>query len=175
MKKLLLVLLVLLGLQTQAQVNWCDSIEINITNQSFSQIQIESNVPSMNIAGLIEYYWNTQRLHQGVLSLVSEDSFATHNIFVNNQYDTLYTCLTLLICDNNGMVWTCYNCDTLVYTGFGGWMMLSTAGNPTPVIELEQNITLDNKIYDLLGREIFEIPTGTIYIKNGKKYLRNND
>ena len=30
----------------------------------------------------------------------------------------------------------------------------------------------DNKIYDLMGRELFYIPTGTLYIKNRKLYIK---
>ena len=29
----------------------------------------------------------------------------------------------------------------------------------------------DNKIYDMLGREVIDIKTGTIYIRNGKKFI----
>ena len=35
-----------------------------------------------------------------------------------------------------------------------------------------QNKINDNKIYDLLGREVMEVQIGTMYIKNGKKYIR---
>jgi phosphosulfolactate synthase (CoM biosynthesis protein A) len=45
-------------------------------------------------------------------------------------------------------------------------------GNPTAINELE--LIWDNygKIYDLLGRELIEVPTGKIYIKNNKKCIR---
>ena len=42
----------------------------------------------------------------------------------------------------------------------------------TSIKEVEANAVEDNKMYDLLGREIFEIQKGTIYIKNRKKYIR---
>ena len=31
----------------------------------------------------------------------------------------------------------------------------------------------DNKIFDLLGRELLAIPNRRMYIKNGKKYITN--
>ena len=31
---------------------------------------------------------------------------------------------------------------------------------------------MDGQMYDLLGREIFEVQKGTIYIKNGKKFIK---
>ena len=54
-------------------------------------------------------------------------------------------------------------------------------GIETPVTILPQPISSiyeitptinDNIMYDLLGREIFEIRKGTMYIKNGKKYIK---
>jgi len=54
-------------------------------------------------------------------------------------------------------------------------------GIETPVTILPQPISSiyeitptrnDNIMYDLLGREIFEIQKGTMYIKNGKKYIK---
>ena len=30
----------------------------------------------------------------------------------------------------------------------------------------------DNKMYDLLGRELLEVPIGQMYIQNRKKYIR---
>ena len=40
------------------------------------------------------------------------------------------------------------------------------------IIDLKENTLNDGKTYDLLGREIFNIPKGTIYIKNRKKYIK---
>ena len=31
---------------------------------------------------------------------------------------------------------------------------------------------LDDKIYDLTGRELSHIPRGIVYIKNGQKFIR---
>ncbi len=51
------------------------------------------------------------------------------------------------------------------------WVIMNI-GNPTAIKEIILEISDDNKMYDLLGREIFEIPKGTIYIKNRKKYIK---
>ena len=40
------------------------------------------------------------------------------------------------------------------------------------VIEEDGVRWYSNQTFDLLGREIFEIPKGTIYIKNGKKFIK---
>jgi len=46
------------------------------------------------------------------------------------------------------------------------------AAQPVGIAELELNTIDDGKMYDLLGRELFEVPKGTIYIKNRKKFIR---
>ena len=43
---------------------------------------------------------------------------------------------------------------------------------PLTITELKPNIINNGKTYDLLGREIFEIPKGTVYIKNRKKFIK---
>jgi hypothetical protein len=43
---------------------------------------------------------------------------------------------------------------------------------PTSINELTFNRTNDGKIYDLLGRELTEIPVGKLYIKNNKLYIK---
>ena len=69
-----------------------------------------------------------------------------------------------------GATYSCMSqCDTLVY-GPNGWMKMGI-GNPTGIEELISGQT-GGRMYDLLGREIFEIPKGTIYIKNRKKYIK---
>ena len=59
-------------------------------------------------------------------------------------------------------------CDFLVY-GVNGWMKM---GVLTSIKEVKVNTIKNNKTYDLLGREVFEIPKGSIYIKNRKKYIK---
>jgi hypothetical protein len=46
-------------------------------------------------------------------------------------------------------------------------------GNPTSIKEIIFEIN-NNKIYDLLGRELTEVPVGVMYIRNQKKYIRVN-
>ena len=46
------------------------------------------------------------------------------------------------------------------------------SARPVGITELKSSIINDGKTYDLLGREIFEIPKGTIYIKNRKKFIK---
>ena len=41
------------------------------------------------------------------------------------------------------------------------------------VITAEAERPADNRIYDLMGREIHDPQPGTVYIRNGKKYVRS--
>ena len=43
---------------------------------------------------------------------------------------------------------------------------------PTNIEEIVVERFNDGKIYDLMGKELRHIPTGIMYIKNNKKYIR---
>jgi len=49
------------------------------------------------------------------------------------------------------------------------WVLLNML--PTSINELTFNRSNDGKIYDLLGRELTEIPVGKLYIRNQKLYI----
>mgnify|MGYP003153256395 CR=1 FL=1 len=57
----------------------------------------------------------------------------------------------------------CYNPNTYQWE--------KIMAQPLAVMELKPNAVNDNKMYDLLGREIFEVPIGEMYIKNNKKCI----
>jgi len=274
MKKILLIIIVLFGLnQTQAQVSYCDSLDISITNQTMNDITLSSGLSVNAIPGIVNLDW--------ILYLSNGTVFAqdttTNPTFSINQWnmDSLPICLTTLI-DINGNVWTCYVCDTIVWNGTS-WMLMSMAqpqtsycdslsyttvpgtqtlmatgnsslslnmidsitwlwtacnsstcytaygdtamftsilttdtvklcydayvyfmgqpyvctecdslvydgfsyswvllnmGNPTGVNELVLESINNNKMYDLLGRELTEVKVGQMYIRNNKKYIR---
>ena len=73
--------------------------------------------------------------------------------------------------DINGFTYICTGCDTLVYNP-NSYQWEKITAQPLAVMDLKPNIINDNKTYDLLGREIFEVPIGAVYIKNRKKYIR---
>ena len=64
-------------------------------------------------------------------------------------------------------------------TPYGSWTFIhnntgvdynETAG----IEELKRTIIMDNKIYDIFGRELKEVPIGQIYIRNRKKFIKLN-
>ena len=167
MKKLLLVLLVLLGLQTQAQTSLCDSIEISITTNTNYYVELETNLTVTNfpqISYVQSYFWGKNGCLMGTDSSVS--------INFNTDTSILYAIsLVTIFCDSN-LCYTCTTNDTLVWNN-GSWNWMSMMNMlPTSIQEFQVNTFNDNKMYDLMGREVVDVPLGTIYIKNGKKYIR---
>ena len=165
MKKLLLAVLVSLGLQTQAQIT-CDSVTTTYLNIGPDTIEVKTNLFDLGLNTFIvhafDYYDN---------SGVSFYDTARH-AFIPVP-DPLISD-TFSICNWSDFVqapWSCFTCDTFVWNN-GSWMMMSMMqGNTTSINELTFNRVNDNKIYDLLGRELTEIPVGKLYIRNQKLYI----
>ena len=162
MKKLLLALLVLFGLQTKAQINFCDSISYTTT----STINYPFIVTGIaNIPGTVSWNWTVCNSNLCYSSSGANASFGQVSLT-----DTLKVCYDVTI-DINGMTYACSGCDSLVYNP-NSYQWEPTIAQPVGIAELELNTTDDGKMYDLLGRELFEVPKGTIYIKNRKKFIR---
>ena len=157
MKKIILILLVLLGLQTQAQVSYCDSI----TYQTSSTINYPFGVTGMgtaNIPGTVSWVWTVCNSSMCYSATGTNASFGQVSIT-----DTLKVCYDVYI-DINGATYTCSRCDTLVYDP-NSYQWIPKVSNPTSINE-PQNIVSDGKIYDLLGRELSSIPIGKLYIRD---------
>ena len=162
MKKLLLALLVLLGLQTKAQINYCDSISYT-TSTTLNYPLIVSG--TANIPGTISWSWQ-----------VCNSSLCYSSSGVNASFGQVSLTATLKVCYDvtmniNGVTRVCSHCDSLVYNPNSyQWEKMSV--QPVGIAELKLNTINDDRMYDLLGRELFEVPKGTIYIKNRKKFIR---
>ena len=67
----------------------------------------------------------------------------------------------------------CNHCDSMVYSpAVGDWILYNTQNNNVGIEELVIDRANDNKIYDMLGRELSEIPIGVLYIKNRRFYFK---
>jgi len=149
MKKTILILLVSLGLQTQAQTP-CDSITVSGSQYQFTFTSVST----------IDF-WETTASDGTILgqdSLWYMHSVYNYNPITGIPYDTIITCLHTVntIC-----------CETWVWNG-ASWvkMMLATSIEEVNTIKL-----ISNKTYDLYGREILR-PKG-LYIQNNKvKYVK---
>ena len=162
MKKLLLALLILFGLQTKAQINFCDSISYTTTS-TLNYPLIVSGIA--NIPGVVTWNWTVCNANLCYSGSGANASFGQVSLT-----DTLKVCYDLLI-DINGVTYACSSCDSLVYNP-NSYQWEAMSAQPVGIAEIKPNIINDGKTYDLLGREIFEIPKGTVYIKNRKKFIK---
>ena len=161
MKKIIIVLSILLGIQTQAQVNYCDSLSY----QTSSTINYPFGISGMGTAtipGTVTWTWTVCNANMCYSATGTNASFWQVSLT-----DTLKVCYDVYI-DINGMTYTCTRCDTLVYNP-NSYQWEPKISNPVATSIIEPSITTnDSKIYDLLGRELTSIPIGKLYIRNGR-------
>ena len=168
-KTLLLVVLVVLGLQTQAQITPCDSVGYTITSSGGSTLLQLNGTLTSGFPGYVES-WDWSVCDD---ALCFTDTGQTAYFPQFTATDTLKVCLTTTV-TTNLMTYACMQCDSLVYDGFGGWMLMNM-GNPLAIQETVVEKINDNKVYDLLGREwmcsFANLPKG-LYIINNRKVLK---
>ena len=165
MKKIILILLVLLGLQTQAQVNYCDSISYQ-TSSTLNYPFGVTGLGTANVPGTVSWVWTVCNSTMCYSATGTNASFWQVSLT-----DTLKVCYDVYI-DINGMTYTCSRCDTLVYDP-NSYQWIPKMSNPTSITNLQPITTIDSKIYDLLGRELTSIPIGKLYIRNKRLCIRN--
>ena len=163
MKNILLAILIFFGLKTSAQVNYCDSISYG-TSSTINYPLILSGSISFT-PDSIDWLWSVCDNNMCYTGNGPNPSFGQVSIT-----DTLKVCYDVII-TINGFTYICSGCDSLTYNpNTYQWEKLMI--QPLNIIDLKENTLNDGKTYDLLGREIFNIPKGTIYIKNRKKYIK---
>ena len=159
MKKIILILLVMLGLQTQAQVNYCDSISY-MTSSTINYPFGVTGLGTATIPGTVTWTWTVCNSNMCYSATGTNASFWQVSIT-----DTLKVCYDVYI-DINGMTYTCTRCDTLIYDP-NSYQWVPKMSTPTSITNLPPPIT-NSKIYDLLGRELTSIPIGKLYIRDGR-------
>ena len=136
------------------------------------RLELDSLITNFpNISYVQQYNWMCiSALSAPGWCLISTDTFADLYADTNLIYGFS---LEIIWCDTN----LCYSCtveDTLVWDS-GMWnfssQMISTPVIPVFIKDIKNKV-YNNKMYDLYGREIFEIPLKKIYIKNNKKYIK---
>ena len=142
---------------------YCDSISYTTTSTINYPLIVSGSIP--NIPGTVTWNWQVCDAN-----LCYSGSGPNASFGQVSTTDTLKVCYDVTI-DINGFTYVCSNCDTLVYNP-NSYQWEKIIAQPLAVMDLKPNVINDNKTYDLLGREIFEIPIGTVYIKNRKKYIR---
>ena len=162
-----ILFILLLATQIQAQT-LCD-----YTYTTGSQYQLEiaiaqtgNSLPTMAPIYAVTY---------GNQDMLGEDSCFSgpcnhlvynYNISTGMPYDTITTCISYTVTDSLGYVDTMSCCFNQVWDG-QAWMLMSM---PVGINEITNKL-INNKMYDLYGREMLK-PKG-IYIQNRKvKYVR---
>jgi len=170
MKRILLILLVSLGLQTQAQQSnpayfCCDSITYWTDQSQGFNIGLDTTSMIHN-PDSIDVIWsicNSTACYPGT------GMYAYFGQIMST--DTIKVCYDVWLYEANTME-VCSQCDSLIFDqNLYSWVMFSMQGNPLSINELTFNRVNDNKIYDMLGRELTEIPVGQMYIRNQKLYI----
>ena len=166
MKKLLLAVLVSLGLQTQAQQNWCDSLEYF----TLSTPTLTVTGDAMGISNMVDSIrWNFTACNSTACYIPQGND--PYSFPLINSTDTVKFCYDAFIYYDSS-IYICTQCDSLVYDANSYSWVLFNMGNPTSINELTLDNINNNKIYDMLGRELTEIPLGTMYIRNNKKHIK---
>jgi len=169
MKKLLLAVLVLIGLQTQAQQSTpyfcCDSISYWTDQSQGLSVGLDTS-GIIHDADTIEVLWT---VCNSTMCYSGQGMYAFFGQIMTT--DTIKVCYDALITEANSME-TCSRCDSLVFDQNNYTWILFSMGNPTGVNELQFTWEDEGRIYDLLGRELTEAPIGIMYIRNNKKYIR---
>ena len=161
MKKLLFILLMALGFQTQAQIMYCDSISYGTSSTINFPLTVSGTA---NIPGTVTWDWSVCDANVCYIGSGINASFGQVCLT-----DTLKVCYDVTI-DINGFTYVCSGCDSLRYNP-NTYQWEKIIAQPLTVMELKPNTINDDKMYDLLGREIFEVPIGEMYIKNNKKCI----
>ena len=161
-KRILFILLTALGLQAQAQVSYCDSISYTTSSTINYPLTITGIT---NIPGTVTWSWQVCNANMCYSGSGANASFGQVSLT-----DTLKVCYDVII-DINGMTYACSGCDSLVYNQ-NSYQWEAMSAQPVGIAELKPNPVNNGKMYDLLGRELLEVPTGTIYIKNRKKFIK---
>jgi len=170
MKNILVVLLVLLGLQTQAQNNLCDSLSYTVLQGLPLTVYMEAN-GILNMVDSIE--WNASACNS--IACYTPQGNNPYSFSQINMTDTVKFCYDAYVYTPNQMI-VCSHCDSLIFDYTDSTYVLFNMSNPTGigfVIEEDGVRWYNNKIYDLQGRELNEIPVGKMYIRHGKLNLNN--
>jgi len=95
----------------------------------------------------------------------------THVIYNSINADTITTCIDYTLTDESSGIVETLNCcfDQVWDSTTQLWVRISGS---LEIQELQSEHAGNDKIYDLMGRELPEAPIGQIYIQNKKQYFR---
>ena len=164
MKRLIFILLVTLGLQTQAQVMYCDSLSYTTGVSPILTTMGDASSLS-NMADSVAWSWT---VCNSMLCYSGYGDTATFQSILST--DTVKVCYDTYIYFM-GATYICADCDSLVYDANSYSWVLLNVGNTTSIQEVNIYSKKCLKMFDLLGRELDRVPVGKMYIRSGKLYI----
>ena len=152
-----------------AQSNLCDSL--SYTPIEGLPLTIYGNADGIvNIVDSIDWYFTACN---SVACYVPQGN-NPYTFPLINITDTVKLCYDAYVY-TSGIMIICTHCDSLIFDYTDStYVLFSTQGNPTFIIEEEGVRWHSNKVYDLLGKELKYIPVGKMYIRNNKLYINKN-
>ena len=214
MKKIILILLVLLGLQTQAQTNLTTAVDFTVTDvhgetyNLFSILDSNKHViidfffttcpPCVESVPILNQAYTDYGCNMGEIIFLSIDAGDTDAqvLQYENDYGGLlpsisgingggnsvnsiygistYPTIVLVAPNRTILEQDIYPVTTISSTlpNNGLSMASCDTGSTVSIQEVDLYSRECLKMFDLLGRELTEIPVGTIYIKNRKLNIR---
>ena len=165
-----ILIMLLLATQIQAQTLCDPSMTYTIGSQYQLEIAIPvtgNSLPTMAPLYAVTYGGQTMLGQDSCFSGPCTRLVYNYNPTTGMPYDTITTCISYTLTDSLGYVDTMNCCFNQVWNG-QAWMLMSNT--PVGINEITSKL-INNKMYDLYGREIFK-PKG-IYIQNRKvKYVK---
>ena len=168
MKKVLLVLLVSLTLQIQAQNPLCDSLGYTLGQGQVFNVSFDTSAMWISMpVDSIEVLWSVCNS-----STCYNEEGMTGYFQLIQQTDTIKVCYDTYVYAG-GQYEFCSDCDSLIYDeNTFSWVIFSAQGNPTNIKEMMIDKVGDNNIYDIYGRKLLIAPLGQMYIQNKKMYIK---
>jgi len=173
MKKVLLLLLVSLGLQTQAQISLinCDSLEVTQYEDQGLSITLDTSNAVIGSIDSVSVVWG---VCDPTMCYSGQGMYAFFGqIMTTDTIKVCYDASFFSVTSNNvQIIEYCSQCDSMIYDfNIDYWIPFGTSGINS-INELTFNKTNSGKIYDMLGRELKETPIGQMYIQNRQKYIK---
>ena len=157
-------------LSMQQQPFNCDSLSysILIDSTTWLTLMVTGNINGVsNIVDSID--WNFSACN--ALTCYTAQGNDPYSFPLITPNDTVKLCYDAFVY-SMGNVYTCTECDSLVYDFMTDTWVLFNRGNTVGIEELIKNEGINNnKIYDMLGRELTEIPLGEMYIRNRRLHI----
>jgi hypothetical protein len=148
----------------------CDSLSysILIDSTTWLTLMVTGNINGVsNIVDSID--WNFSACN--ALTCYTAQGNDPYSFPLITPNDTVKLCYDAFVY-SMGNVYTCTECDSLVYDFMTDTWVLFNRGNTVGIEELIKNEGINNnKIYDMLGRELTEIPLGEMYIRNRRLHI----